>query len=157
MLINRTIAAGSAMVYCCGMRKLDAVIFSLLLAGCAPISQRTSPPLNNADAAFDRLAEEYVEGYLAWRPQTGTALGFHQYDGKVTDLSRRWLDAELARLKLFGQRLTSIDPSRLSEEAARDYRLLRSAIKREIFGFEQMQVHSRNPMTYASLVVTIYL
>src|SRR2546430_3826292 len=119
--------------------------FLIVLAGCAQMTTSNGPAATDADRRFERVAAEYLSGYLAWRPQTGTALGFHQYDGKVTDLSRHSLEAELARLKLFGQRLISIDPSRLSEGAARDYRLLRSAVKREIFGFEQMQVHSRNP------------
>jgi uncharacterized protein (DUF885 family) len=36
-------------------------------------------------------------------------------------------------------------------------RILLAAIQREIFGFEKMQSYSRNPMTYASLDVNIYI
>jgi hypothetical protein len=32
-------------------------------------------------------------------------LGFHQYDGKLTDYSRASIDGELARLKEFDRRL----------------------------------------------------
>ena len=46
----------------------------------------------------------------------------------------------------------------LSPEDSYDYRILRGAIKREIFGFEQMQIYSRNPMTYAGVLdVSIYI
>jgi uncharacterized protein (DUF885 family) len=104
------------------------------------------------------LADEYLAGYLAWRPQTGTALGFHEYDGKLTDFSQASLDAELARLKAFGQRLGQLKSNRLSRQAFYDYRILGSAIQREIFGFEQMQSYSQNPMTYAgALDVNIYI
>ena len=104
------------------------------------------------------MADEYIAGYLAWRPQTGTALGLHEYDGKVTDYSQASLDAELARLKSFDQRLGQLNTNHLSPQAFYDYRILRSAIQREIFGFEQMRIYSDNPMTYAgALDVNIYI
>jgi len=73
----------------------------LLLAGCVQLPEPSSPRMKDGDAAFSRLADEYISGYLAWRPQTGTSLGFHEYDGKLTDFNRPSLDAELARLKSF--------------------------------------------------------
>src|ERR1035438_7075223 len=94
-----------------------------------------------ADAAFARLADDYIAGYLAWRPQTGTSLGLHEYDGKVTDYSQASLGAELARLKSFEQRLGQLDASHLSPQAFYDYRILRSPNRREIFGFEQMRIY----------------
>src|ERR1051325_1704914 len=113
---------------------------------------------NEADTTFARLADDYLAGYLAWRPATGTSLGFHQYDGKATDFSRPSLDAELARLKSFERRLAGLDPTRLGRPAFYDYRLLRSAIQREIFSFEEMQAYTQNPMTYAGAIdVNIYI
>jgi uncharacterized protein (DUF885 family) len=133
-------------------------LLGLLLAGCSHPSPAPSSAPNEANAAFTRLADDYIAGYLAWRPQTGTALGFHEYDGKVTDYSQRSLDAELARLKSYDRRLAALDTKRLSRQGFYDYRILRSAIQREIFGFEQMQVYSQNPMTYAgALDVNIYI
>src|SRR6266700_934923 len=140
------------------MQKLLLFVLVVLIAGCARLPQPNSYSHSDGDAAFDRLANEYVTGYLQWRPQTGTALGFHEYDGKVTDLSRPSLDAELARLKSFEQRLSASDAKSLDTHAAYDYRILQNTIRREIFGFEQMQIHSQNPMTYAStLDVNIYI
>ena len=112
----------------------------------------------DSDAAFTKLAEDYLQGYLAWRPQTGTTLGFHQYDGKITDFSQPSLDAELARLQSFDRRLAELDTKKLSTEAFYDYRILRGAIKREIFSFDQLQIYSQNPMTYAGVIdVNIYV
>ena len=141
------------------MRKgLAAVFLSLVVGGCAKPPQGGSPAAKVGDAAFTRLADEYLAGYLAWRPQTGTSLGFHQYDGKVTDYSLASLDAELARLKSFEARLAELDANSLSPQASYDYRLLRGAIQREKFAFEQAQVYSLNPMTYATtLDVNIYI
>ena len=82
-------------------------MFSLLIAGCSGPSPAPRSAANDADAAFTQLADEYLAGYLAWRPQAGTALGFHEYDGKVTDFSKPSLDAELVRLKAFEHRLAN--------------------------------------------------
>lgn len=140
------------------MQKLLFVLLGLLLAGCAQPKGTPSTVDSGADAQFARLADEYVAGYLAWRPQTGTSLGFHQYDGKVTDFSRPSLDAELARLKSFDARFGDLNSNRLSLQSFYDYRILRNSIRREIFGFEQMQIYSRNPMTYAGVLdVNIYI
>src|SRR2546427_11235203 len=78
----------------------------LLLVGCARLPE-SSPGMKDGYAAFTQLADEYIAGFLAWRPQTGTSLGFHEYDGKLTDYSQASLDAELQRLKSFDQKLAS--------------------------------------------------
>jgi uncharacterized protein (DUF885 family) len=133
-------------------------MLSVLLAGCTQPTPAPRSSMQDAAAAFTRLADEYIAGYLAWRPQTGTSLGLHEYDGKVTDYSQASLRAELARLKSFDKRLGLLDANHLSQQAFYDYRILHSAIQREIFGFEQMRIYSDNPMTYAgALDVNIYI
>ncbi|HEY2952471.1 MAG TPA: DUF885 domain-containing protein [Verrucomicrobiae bacterium] len=137
------------------MQKLSLLLV-LLIAGCA--RPRHDAIVIDTEAAFSRLAEVYLAGYLAWRPANGTALGFHEYDGKATDFSRPSLDAELARLKSSEQRLIELDIKQLSRPAFYDYRILRAAIQREIFSFEEMQSYTQNPMTYAGAIdVNIYI
>jgi uncharacterized protein (DUF885 family) len=131
----------------------------LLLAGCtAPQPPLQTSHQNDADAAFARLADGYTEGYLAWRPAVGTALGLHQYDGKTTDFSDASIAAELARIKSFDQRLGALDATKLSPSAAYDWRILQSSVRRERFSFEEMQIYTKNPMTYAGAVdLNIYI
>jgi len=112
----------------------------------------------NADGVFTKLADDYIQGYLGARPQMGTMLGVHEYDGKLSDLTQSSLNAELARLQSFDRRLAELDPHQLSPQGFYDYRILRGAIKREIFSFDQMQIYSQNPMTYAGVLdVNIYI
>jgi uncharacterized protein (DUF885 family) len=140
------------------IRHISFLILIVCWAGCSQPLPAPPSAANDAGAAFARLTDEYIVGYLAWRPQTGTALGFHQYDGKVTDYSHRSLDAELARLRSFDQRLSGVDTNRLSRQAYYNYRILRSSIQREMFNFEQAAIYSLNPMTYAgALDVNIYI
>jgi len=134
------------------------MVLPMVLVFSAADLQPSKAQSQDSDAPFAKLAEEYIQGYLAWRPQAGTALGFHQYDGKVTDFSKASLDGELARLQSFDRRLAELEASHLSPQASYDYRILRNAIKREIFSFDQMQIYSQNPMTYAGVLdVNIYV
>lgn len=110
------------------------------------------------DSKFESLAQEYLQGYLAWRPQQGTTLGLHDFDGKVTDFSSASLSAEHARLSSFEERLRHLRAGDLSPQTFYDFRILRAAIKRELFGFDEMRIYSKNPMTYAGVLdVNIYV
>ena len=101
------------------------------------------------DAEYEAVAEEYVKTYLAAHPLKGTALGFHEYDGKISDYSRLALDAELSRLRRFDDRLAKFDPAKLSPRQSIDLRILQAAVKRELFEMQDMSVFERNPMVYA--------
>ena len=139
------------------MQKL-LLLLGLFLVGCAKLPKATPPTSQAADTEFSRLSNDYIANYLAWRPQTGTALGLHQYDGKVTDMSAASIAVELSSLKKFDRLFASIATNQLSPQSFYDYRILRSAIQREIFGFEEMQNFTRNPMTYSGVVdVSIYI
>ena len=101
------------------------------------------------DAEYEAVAEEYVKTYLAAHPLQGTALGLHEYDGKISDYSRLALDAELSRLRRFEDRLAKFDPAKLSLRQSIDLRILQAAVKRELFEMQDMAVFERNPMVYA--------
>jgi uncharacterized protein (DUF885 family) len=110
------------------------------------------------DAEYEAVAEEYVKTYLAAHPLRGTALGFHEYDGKISDYSRLALDAELSRLRRFEDRLAKFDPAKLSPRQSIDFRILQAAVKRELFEMQDMSVFERNPMVYARAAdVNVYI
>lgn len=112
----------------------------------------------SGDAAFEKLSEEYLKGYLDWRPQSGVALGLHEYDGKIADYSKSSIDAEIARLKDFDSKFSKIDSASLSTKQYYDWKMLRSNIKNELFSFEDLKVFTKNPMTYAGAIdVNIYI
>ena len=136
-------------------RLLLTLLISLggLLPGAAWAVETPAPA-----SAFDKLALDFVAGYLAARPLRGVALGFHQYDGKIGDYSRLAIDAEIERLKRFQAEFQKLEGSKLSKQAELDRRLLLSAIARELFQFEEMAVYDRNPMIYArALNVNVYI
>ena len=108
--------------------------------------------------AFEKLSEDYLKGYLDWRPQSGVSLGLHEYDGKIADYSKKSIDTEIARLKDFDKKFSEIDSASLSTKEYYDWKLLRSNIKNELFSFEDLKVYNKNPMTYAGAIdVNIYV
>src|SRR5206468_4286803 len=131
---------------------------------CVFVAAATCLPLTNAvalqtpDSEYEAVAEEFINGYFAARPLLGTAMGRHEYDGKITDYSRLALDAELSRLKRFEDRLRKFDLDKLSQRQSIDLRILQGAIRKEIFQREAMSIYERDPMVYARAAdVNIYI
>ncbi|HEY3862842.1 MAG TPA: DUF885 domain-containing protein [Verrucomicrobiae bacterium] len=138
------------------MKKFHILLF---IAWCAAPGLRAGQPgPGSGDAAFNQLAADYLTGYLAWRPLAAMQLGFHEYDGKLTDFSRASVDGELARLTDFDRRLAGVKIAALSPQAYFDFRDLRAGIRREMFTFQEMPSYTRNPMTYTgALDVSPYI
>jgi uncharacterized protein (DUF885 family) len=135
------------------------LILSVALAGCCLSGPGLpSAAARSGDAAFNQLADEYLTGFLAWRPLQAMQLGFHEFDGKLTDYSRASIDREMVRLKEFDRRLDGMNSAALGPQAYFDFRNLRAGIRRELFGLQEMGSCSRNPMTYAgALDVSPYI
>src|SRR5712691_7089736 len=139
----------------CPARALLSLIFSLGIS--SSIFPQAAEP-QKADADFDKLALDFIGGYLAARPLQGVALGFHQYDGKIGDYRRLAIDAEVERLHRFQDQLNKLDPVKLSKRAAIDRRVLQASINGELFQLVDMAVFERNPMIYARAIdVNLYI
>jgi uncharacterized protein (DUF885 family) len=128
----------------------------LFLIGC--LSTTIVFAVQTPDSEYESVAEEYIKGFLAARPLFATSLGFHEYDGKISDYSRLALDAELSRLKRFDDRLKIFDLGKLSQRQSIDLRILQAAIKKEIFQRQDMAIFERDPMVYARAAdVNVYI
>ncbi|MBP8192886.1 MAG: DUF885 domain-containing protein [Chitinophagales bacterium] len=138
------------------MKKINLLFITLTIL--TFISCNQAGKSGAGDAAFEKLSEEYLKGYLTWRPQTGTYLGLHEYDGKITDYSKASIDAELERLKEFDQKFAEVDSASLSKKKYYDLQMLKLAVKNEIFGIEDLHYFTQNPMAYAGAIdVNIYI
>src|SRR5882724_860921 len=139
--------------------RVKAFSFILFLTALSLFSKSVqSFAAETEDGEYEAVAEEYINGYLAAHPLQGTALGLHEYDGKITDFSRLALDAELSRLRRFDDRLAKFDPGKLSPRQSIDLRILQAAVKKDLFEMQDMSVFERNPMVYASAAdVNVYI
>ena len=130
---------------------------SIFYIGCQK-TENNSTMKNTGDSIFSKISNEYISGYLEWRPQYGVDLGLHEYDGKITNYSKSSIDGELARLKKYQSELTSIDTNVLSQKAFFEYKILLTAIDEEIFNFVVRDRYKNNPMTYAGVFdINIYI
>jgi uncharacterized protein (DUF885 family) len=142
----------------CTSRQLAAKTLSFLLVLLTLSLRAIGFAAQAEDAEYEAVAEEYIKTYLAAHPLEGTALGLHEYDGKITDYSRLALDAELSRLRRFDDRLAKFDPSKLSPRQSIDLRILQAAVKKDLFEMQEMSVFERNPMVYARAAdVNVYI
>src|SRR5437588_858182 len=129
-----------------------ALVLLTLCLGAAAFSAQTD------DTEFEARAVDYINTYLAAHPLQGTALGLHEYDGKITDYSRLSLDAELHRLRRFDDVLAKFDPAKLSPRQSIDLRILQAAVKKDLFEVEAMSIYERDPTVYARAAdVNIYI
>jgi uncharacterized protein (DUF885 family) len=112
----------------------------------------------NKDADFLKLADEYVDGFLEWRPQYGVYLGLHNYDGKINDFSKASIQAEISRLKEYQNKFTDFNSASLSSKTYFDWKMICSNIQSELFQLEDLKTFSTNPMTYSnSFDLNIYV
>ncbi len=140
------------------MRKLILLFATGIIFLGACNHKESQAPMYSADTTFQQLSDKFIDGYLSWRPQLAVYLGYHDYDGNITDFSKTSIDDELARLKDYENKLSSLNSGSLSPAAYYDLRILLSGIHKEIFNFEDMGAYLRNPMTYAgALDVNIYI
>ncbi|HSU28762.1 MAG TPA: DUF885 domain-containing protein [Chitinophagaceae bacterium] len=137
-------------------RIIAYVMLFVVIVSCKNNDKKSSS--GTADSDYQTIADDFLKGYLDWRPQSAINLGLHEYDGKLTDYSKASLDNELKRLKDFEQKLAALDTTKLSSKMFYDYRILRSAIMNEILGFEGTRDFYNNPMEYAGAIdVNVYV
>jgi uncharacterized protein (DUF885 family) len=129
------------------------LLLLLLLLPLLSFNFKPSDP--NSD--FEKMAEQFLNEYLTWRPETGTYLGLHEYDGKVSDYSESSINEEIARLNSYKNLLKTIDASQLNPQNYIDYKMLQNEIDKSLFGLSERRGWKRNPMTYASVDVNIYI
>src|SRR5205814_3358852 len=92
------------------------------------------------DDEFEKIAKDYVEGYLAAHPETATALGDHRFDDQLTDYSVDSQQRRLIRAKQFGDALKEFDDvSQLTGPNQVDVRILQENVEDEIFELEELK------------------
>jgi uncharacterized protein (DUF885 family) len=134
------------------MKKMIVLLgFSALLCSACKNNNATGTPVS-ADSSFQSMADEYIKAYLDHNPDQAVALGFHEYDGRLSDDSRQALDSEYVWLKNSATKLSGIDTGKLSKRMFIDYRILRDEIHSELYQYENIHSPYTNPMGYAGAI-----
>ena len=130
---------------------LPSVLLVLLLAGCAPESEKPSSDASSDEAMrVQAIVDAYVEAYLDMFPSRATGAGSYAHDRQFEDLSptslEAWIDANRRTL----QDLDSIDDAAaLPATLRRDVTAIRRQALGEIFRFETVDIAGTRPQFWA--------
>jgi uncharacterized protein (DUF885 family) len=87
-------------------------LFALIAMGaCMSLGASAQMATDDWKHKFTKLSDEYFDQlYFPYSPTAGTQVGYHQYDTKLENYSRKSIDAEIAALKSFEHRFEAIQP-----------------------------------------------
>jgi uncharacterized protein (DUF885 family) len=108
------------------------------------MKEKAMPP----PAALTAFTERFLAEYFDARPTDAAYLGFHEYDGRVPDLSQEGIENRVTRLRDALDELYTIDADPLEPVDWLDYQLMRDAIQFELFDLTEWRCWQRDPQTY---------
>ncbi|MDW8068276.1 MAG: DUF885 domain-containing protein [Anaerolineae bacterium] len=106
------------------------------------------PMTPSAAREMRHWTDAFLRAYCETYPPIAVWLGFHEYDGRLPDLSRRALETRLADLQRFLADLAQIDPADLDERAWLDYQVVRHQALLEVFTLAEWRKLERDPIPY---------
>jgi uncharacterized protein (DUF885 family) len=102
---------------------------------------------------FATVSDQYFDQvYFHYGPTNGTLVGYHQYDTQLENFSRKNIDAEIAALKSFEQRIEAIHPD---ADAANfvprsDREIVLANIHSQLLTLETIRPWEKNADNYSS-------
>lgn len=127
-------------------------VAALLAAALAGLPAGGTAWAGGEDQRFQRLADEFVDGWLARHPQSATRLGLHAHDRELRVVTQSSLAEDAAWLRGLRERLGQIPRGRLSFAHALDDDVLSARIDRELLDLEVIRPFETNPNAYLDLV-----
>ncbi len=129
------------------MRRLLVTVFAALALGASSLS--TAAPAG-AEAAYQKVAAEILRDLYARNPTYATALGLHEYDGRLEDYSRAAVDDEDRAIARFKKALEAIDPQGLTQTSRLDREVLLQSLDSRRIRNDEIRGWAKNPDNYSS-------
>ncbi len=124
-----------------------AVAASLVLTACSSAQPRPGAREGELAALADRYFQEV---FFKYSPTRGTRAGLHAYDTRLEDFSRAAIEARVAALKDFENRIESVPVPRASADVAADRQLLLSDIRSSLLELTTIRRWEKDPNLYSS-------
>ena len=102
---------------------------------------------------FQKLSDEYLDQvYLRYQPTQATLDGYHEYDTQLENYSRKSIDAEIADLKSFEQRIEAIHPDASAADFVprSDREIVLGNIHSRLLTLETIRKWEKDPDQYSS-------
>lgn len=103
---------------------------------------------NSTEARFQQLAETFYRAHLDALPQLGAGLGYHEYDGKLPDLTPEAITARVAMYREANRAFTAIPAAELSARGRVEREVLLTETRRWLFDIDVMKMLQRSPIAY---------
>ena len=129
-------------------------LFALVAIGACMLSVTSArAATENWKQKFAQLSDEYFDQvYFPYAPTAGTQVGYHQYDTKLENYSRKSVDAEIAALKTFERRIEAIQPSMDAADFVprSDREIVLGNIRSQLLTLETIRPWEKNADNYSS-------
>jgi uncharacterized protein (DUF885 family) len=102
---------------------------------------------------FAKLSDEYFDQvYFPYSPTAGTQVGYHQYDTRLENYSRKSINAEIATLKSFEQRIEAIQPDNAPVDFVprSDREIVLGNVRSQLLTLETIRPWEKNADNYSS-------
>jgi hypothetical protein len=126
---------------------LAVLVFALASSGWLYSQQ------NAEDEKFQKTLEGYLDALWKFYPTAGTTAGFHKYDDKLEDFSKRSLERRHDELDGFNQDFVAkVDMVKLSPEVHIDHEIIIEALEMELIRHESVVPWGYNPLFYNDII-----
>ncbi len=115
------------------------------------VSSTTALAETSADAAFDKLATDYLESLPGLSPVNATLIGDHRHDDQLDQVNLAARERRAKTYKDFRRQLADIDWNELSRAKQVDADLLLLDIDSNLWNLEKFAEWAWNPMIYVNL------
>ncbi len=116
-----------------------------LEAAKTPAAAMRSP---RSDAAFKRLSDQFIATAMRVSPIEATALGVHDYDSQLPDITARGRASRTAGWNALLAQLGQINPALLNRDNQVDYALLKNELEYRVWGNDVSQDWAWNAQIY---------
>ena len=113
---------------------------------------------SRAHAAFDTLAKRILDERWEAYPHEASAVGLHEYDGRLPALSAEAIAARVGQLRESAAHLAALDSASLTDRQRFDREVLIAGVDGELFELTEWRAFRRNPMALMGPIeVTSYM
>jgi len=124
---------------------------ALLAFGVSMTAIAASAAANTPKDQFQKISDEYLDQvFFPYGPTSGTLAGYHQFDTQLEDYSRKNIDAEIAVLHKFEDRVSAIPAAGLDLTTRGDRALVLANIQSTLLALEKIRAWEKNPDIYSS-------
>ncbi len=114
------------------------------------MSCSSGPKAAVPSGAWDSYVLSALDRYFAANPGSAVGAGRHEYDGKLADVSRAGIAAEVARIKEERDRAKAFDPATLDEAQKLEREYVIAEQDGQLFWLETAERPFTNPVFYAN-------